>query len=286
MLDIEDVRRIIREGVPALDLASLRFFAEGWDYEMWEMDGDLLFRLPKRDECIAPLAVEARLLSELAQSLSVAVPRPEHVTAGFFSYRKLSGVPLSDVRLLDQARLAIARALGRFLSELHRFPVERARTLGVRVYDPATRYTRMRDEVLGQTERVLTERDKRAIGAFWQDFLTNDAYARFAPRLTHGDLDDAHVLVETGRGEIAGVIDFGDARIGDPALDFAGFEGTFREALLSSYDLRADETLRERADIYRRKISPLHGLLHGIKIGDDAWIERGLAALREGLGCS
>ena len=41
----------------------------------------------------------------------------------------------------------------------------------------------------------------------------------FKPALLHADLGPEHLLVRDGR--LAGVIDWGDARVGDPALDYA-----------------------------------------------------------------
>ncbi len=38
------------------------------------------------------------------------------------------------------------------------------------------------------------------------------------PALLHGDLDGSHILVESGK--ISGIIDFGDAKLGDPLYDF------------------------------------------------------------------
>ena len=38
----------------------------------------------------------------------------------------------------------------------------------------------------------------------------------------HGDLVTDHILVEDGTQHLAGIIDFGDVGLGDPALDLAG----------------------------------------------------------------
>lgn len=58
------------------------------------------------------------------------------------------------------------------------------------------------------------------------------------PVLVHGDLHQRHLLVDpTGRA--AGIIDWGDVCLGDPALDlslaYGGFTGAARAALLDEY---------------------------------------------------
>ncbi len=40
--------------------------------------------------------------------------------------------------------------------------------------------------------------------------------------VVHGDLVTDHILVEDGAKHLAGIIDFGDVALGDPALDLAG----------------------------------------------------------------
>lgn len=268
----------------------MRFFAEGWDYELWETDG-LLLRFPKREECAAPLLVEARLLHELAAALSVPVPRPELISDGcdafplpFFVYRKLPGVPLSEAALNGEAAASVAAQLGRFLSELHRFPIERAQAAGVPVYSTDAwreHYRGFSTQIRKQVLPLLPPGEAAAVDAFWRDFLTDDRLFPFQPTLIHGDLDDAHVLVNTQAARITGVIDLGDACVGDPALDFAGWDGLLRAAVIAAYDLQVDETLLERAEMYRRRISPFHAVLHGLEIGDAACVRRGIDAIRK-----
>ncbi|MGB2695727.1 MAG: phosphotransferase [Dehalococcoidia bacterium] len=299
MLDAERCRRILRQAFPSLDIGDVRYFAQGWDYELWAVGGELLFRFPMREACVEPMRKEVRLLPELADALPVPIPRPEYVSHGceafgwpFYGYRKIEGTPLSEALLSDQQREAVAGELGRFLSALHRFPIERAEALGVRAHDgPAwrERYRRMQARCERAVAPYFSADERRAVEAFWRSFLGNAAHFAFRPTLLHGDLDGAHVLVDPEIGKMTGVIDFGDARVGDPAFDFSGypefkeetFDAPLREAILAAYELPLDETFRERAAIYRDRISPFHAVLHGIETGDDDWLQRGLAAVRE-----
>ena len=57
--------------------------------------------------------------------------------------------------------------------------------------------------------------------ATFEDFVARGGTAS-APRvLIHGDVQGAHLLLD-GEGRLAGAIDFGNAALTDPALDFAG----------------------------------------------------------------
>jgi aminoglycoside phosphotransferase (APT) family kinase protein len=74
-------------------------------------------------------------------------------------------------------------------------------------------------------------------------------------------------------GRLAGVIDWGDARLGDPALDYAWLlNGPF-------LDWDVDPDLRWRARFYHR-LAPWYEAHYGLFTNRPAHIERGLAGIR------
>ena len=84
---------------------------------------------------------------------------------------------------------------------------------------------------------------------------------------------------------MSGVIDWSDACLGDPALDFAwllhGTGEAFARTLLEAYsgEREPDAHLRERALFYYR-LGPWHEVLYGIEHDRADLIERGLAGIR------
>ncbi len=103
-------------------------------------------------------------------------------------------------------------------------------------------------------------------------------------RLTpiHGDLSADHVLIRNGR--LSGVIDWGDACLGDPALDFAALwhelGETFAREVAKHGTGGREGTFWLRADLYRR-LAPLHGLLHALERGDRRLWEANMRRLKE-----
>jgi aminoglycoside phosphotransferase (APT) family kinase protein len=90
------------------------------------------------------------------------------------------------------------------------------------------------------------------------------------PTLIHGDLGPEHLRVRNGR--LVGVIDWGDARVGDPALDYAWLlNGPFH-----GWDVDGD--LRRRARVYNR-LGPWYGAHYGVLTSQPAFVERGLAKI-------
>jgi len=100
--------------------------------------------------------------------------------------------------------------------------------------------------------------------------------------LIHGDLGPDHLLVEGD--ELAGVVDWTDAKIGDPALDLAwvlhGSGASFAAALAATYGVTVE--LSERARGWHQ-LGPWHEVTYGIDTAQDAFVESGLAGLLDRL---
>ncbi len=67
---------------------------------------------------------------------------------------------------------------------------------------------------------LLSGEERRTFGARFDRFVDEDDNWTFATCLVHADLGPEHVLVHPN-GDLAGVIDWEEATIGDPAWDFA-----------------------------------------------------------------
>jgi len=96
--------------------------------------------------------------------------------------------------------------------------------------------------------------------------------------LIHGDLGPHHLLVRDDR--VVGVIDWSDARVGDPALDLAWalFDApeAFAEAVATTYGADDDE-LSRALDWYR--LTPWYDVLWGQGPGGPSFVESGLAGI-------
>lgn len=266
-----------------IEVRSAVVIEAGWDSRVLDVNGEWIFRFPRRAQVEDWLRKEIGLLPELAPALPVAVPSFELVSDDpiFVGYRKVTGRPLARDASPD-----VARDLARFLSALHAFPVERARAAGVAgdrgawAADYARQLGRFRANVF-----PLLTADERAVASeLFDEFLDRLRRATFETVLVHADLGPEHVLCEDGR--VTGVIDWGDARIGDPALDFAwvlhGVWERFSQALLGGYDARIGDDFRERALFYHR-LGPWYEVDYGLVIGQQEFVASGLEAVRARL---
>ena len=218
----ESAKAIITDAFPQFRGMHVEFLGEGWDFRVFEVDTKWAFRFPKRKNGVTKLNMERKLLADLGEWVSMPVPNYEYFdgSAGgwpFAGYRKLQGIP-GDLSEVDDRQL-VARQLGRFLYKLHNYPVDRAREAGVWEEDDLVAHWREKstEELNGIVDFPVDLNQLR-------HYLESDAPAPFedTPRLVHNDLWAEHILVDLRSGGVSGIIDWGDAVIGDPAVDFAG----------------------------------------------------------------
>jgi aminoglycoside phosphotransferase (APT) family kinase protein len=270
---------VLQAHFPALEIHDVRTIDDGWDSLVLEVDGEYVFRFPRRPAVEEWVERETRLLPALAEVLPVAVPRFEFVAHNGLlcvGYRKLVGGPASAD--LDERA---GEDLARFLAALHGFPVERARSLGVPFYEPDAWHAMLEGFCGDLRERVLPllSRGERAPA---ERFLHGIPRPHFEPVLLHGDLGPEHVLCHEER--VVGVIDWSDARVGDPALDLAwclnGSARVVAEAVARTYGV--DPSTRERSLWYHR-LGPWHEVVYGLETGWSRFVESGVAGIRARL---
>jgi len=294
-VDVQTCKEILAQCLPELRLQSLKPITSGWDSYVLEVNGELIFRFPRRPEVEAGLEKEIRLLPELSRALSLPIPRFELIgrrsdgcPQPFVGYHKLPGVALAVDRLRPEEAVQVARQLGRFLGELQRFPRPHAVRLGVADASAAQwrqEYQALYAEVQRRAFPLLDTPLQARVTALWEDYLRQPQHFRFRAVLLHRDLAAEHILYDPERGALSGVIDWEDASIGDPAFDLTGllaFGTGFLQQVLAAYQGEVDETFLQRASFYAR-ISWFHEILHGLSIGDERHVLAGIQGLQKDL---
>ena len=234
---------------------------DGYDFEVAIVDDEWVFRFPRRAGVEEALALEIVLLPLLAPALPVNVPSFEHISRDplFVGYRLIRGEPLVDED---------ADGVHAFLETLHALDPS---SLPVQHLEWVEAYR----EQCAEFERlVLPLLDKDLRPQAKRLFSGAETLVDFEPVLIHADLGPEHLLVRDGR--LAGVIDWGDARLGDPALDYAWLlNGPFT-------DWDVDPDLRRRARAYHR-LAPWYEAHYGVSANRPAHTKRGLAGIRDRL---
>jgi aminoglycoside 2''-phosphotransferase len=179
--------------------------------------------------------------------------------------------------------------VGRFLRALHAFPVEHAAALGLTNPSPDG-FRAQRADFYAKVQALVLPRVDEITAAYtmqrFEAFLNDPASFDWMPCVSHADIDARNVLADPDTGEITGVIDWGDIRIGDPAGEFTGilFAGLGRAgllnqlpALIGGYGMTPGELERvqERCRFYYF-CWPLNEAIHGIEHDKADFIESGL----------
>jgi aminoglycoside 2''-phosphotransferase len=219
-----DWRQVERDN-NGLSVRSASFLGEGWCSTAYLVNGELVFRFPKRLDHWPELNREIGFLAWAADRLPLPVPRYLGVArespagpSGYAMYGYLPGRRMNIDSLSSANQTAAAERIALFLRELHglRPPHDVALQL------PREDARLVAEDCLARTEReILPDLDAfeirtlhRRFGAYLD---TADNFS-FEAVVLHADLSSDHLLIDNGT--VGGVLDFGDVNWGDRDYDF------------------------------------------------------------------
>lgn len=238
----------------------------------FEKDGTIV-RFGLRDAEVRRQAAVLQAVQEVA-TLPTPVPALCQPEAGFLAYPKLPGVPLAQLPLPFRVPPGFIATIGEFLRRLHTFPLERARELVEYDVWPFSEWISAAAEEFTAVANHVPEAHHRAI----EGFLAARPPAEPDEMVfCHNDFGIEHLLVDPDTREITGVIDWADAAIADPAVDFARLYRDLGPSIVD--ELEVDPVLRERALFYGR-CTVFEDLAYGLDTGRDTYVTNSLAALQ------
>jgi aminoglycoside phosphotransferase (APT) family kinase protein len=282
------IRDLLHDQHPDLAGLSLREVAGGWGNHMWRLGDELAVRIQRMDTSPDHQLKERRWLPLLAPRLPLPIPVPMRSGAPSERFPKIwtvmtwvPGLPLDQGSIIhgDHA----ADALAAFLRALHvaapaDAPVDTGR--GAHPED----CTNVFDQFVDALDADVIGADAAEVRAVWDDAVAAPVWEG-PPVWVHGDLHPANVVV--ANGTLAGVVDFGDLFVGDPASDLAAAWVLLPAAATARFFAayaEADEATVQRA----RGVAALKSLFlmlmgqngdRGLPGGKPAWGPAGRAAL-------
>ena len=279
----DDALAAIRAEFPTVGADVLEYMGSGWDFDAYVADQSLVFRFPRRREVAERLGREKRILEYIRPELAELAQIPEIVLEGgptahfpyrFFAHRLIPGVAADRSRAGATGRLA--RELGLLLGRLHSieamrygdfFPLEDERCID--------RYEELM-RILGPGHRA---EDLAPAAYGWvRDEPSIPSEPEGLGRLVHNDFCPDHILVDNETGALLGVIDWSDAALGDPALDFVLLalwgQWPFVRQVQAVYPLDVDQGFAARLEFLARVLS-LKWLVDAIERGGEVEKHRG-----------
>ena len=226
--DLDEVIALlaVREQFPELNCDEVRFLGSGWATDVYLADGRYAVRFPRNAEAATYLDHDQAILELVASELGSALPIPRvlhrgwagsHFPHDFLVCQFVPGISADHPEAPTATGLTFD--LGDALTRIHSIPVAAAREAGL-------------------------------TAPHWDEYEGD-------PSFIHLDFRGNNILVDPTSGRLAGVIDWGNAAVGDPALDFmwlAVWRGwPFAQAVLKHYAGSVDagfvERIREKAAV-------------------------------------
>jgi aminoglycoside phosphotransferase (APT) family kinase protein len=275
---------LVRETFPKLAIQTSRLDQSGGDHLLLIVNDELAFRFPRAG--MHDLGLEIEVLRQLRDRSPLQLPTYDYVDLDgrFGGYRFIDGVALTPERFgaLGVARQTkVLTEAAQFLVALHDLPQAEVAWAGdwPRTWTAAQFAARFLIERLP----IMIEYAPQLAGpleAFYESYRLD--CPQHLP-IVHGDLVCEHLLIDLARSSLAGIIDFGDVALGDPAQDLLGFWNYGHDAvarIVERYDPSSHDpgVLRRSHNHFIRY--QIDRLFEALPPGTEPGTSKNIAALR------
>jgi len=260
-----------------LSRESLTLNQEGLLNDVVIVNNELVFRFPKADYAFKQLKVEARILRLLQNHITLQIPAPIYESNDVLAYRLIPGEALRHdllLRLAESDQQAIADQLAQFLKELHKFPVAEA-DFEIPPADALMKYEgwlRVYERIREKVVPLLLPHLRDWITEHFESYLADKKNFEYVLKLVDTDIPPYHILFDRKLRRINGVIDFGCAGLGDPAIDFGVLIYNYGESFVTRlYRVYPEAVSFLRRARFYASAQEVRWLLTGIERNDPMW---------------
>lgn len=268
----------IRQLAPDVSVSSISINTDGLLNDVVVVNGELVFRFPKQDYSSKHLGSEIKILRLLKNHITLDIPFPLFKTEECLAYRLIPGKALRrDVlmRLAQTDRQAIADQLAQFLKELHGVPISKVTDFELPMADALMKYDgwvnayeRIREKVFP----LLMPHVREWVTEHFETHLADRNNFEYQLKMVDTDIPPYHIMFDSERKRINGIIDFGCAGVGDPAIDFGVLIYNYGESFVNRFfRVYPDaESYLKRARFYAGA-HEVRWLLTGLERQDPCW---------------
>lgn len=287
MNKVDKYIHIIRTKCPDLIIDKIDYNEEGQNNDVVIINDDLIFRFPKYEKGIEALKIETGLLLILKERISLTIPVPQfyfldtnECSNAFSAYKLIKGSPLRrNIFNNIQDKLKVANQLAIFLKELHNVPLSKINDAGISVMDGFEEWLHLYNEVREKLFPFMREEARSSVSKGFENFLQDEKNKAYEKVLIHGDFGPSNILYNNDTQIVTGIIDFSEASIGDPAIDFASLIGPFgygEDFLFLFKEIYPQvESFLGRARFYASTFA-LQEVLFGLKVNDEEAFRSGI----------
>jgi len=270
---------VIRKHYPKIKQTDLQVFADGWDHVVIVAKNTQAFRFPRSQAYTKRLPIEISFLQQLLPISPINIPRltphqDPQFSLTYATYPFIQGVKFNkdiQVKFSPPQKNHLAHQLGQFITALHSFSVPKAKKIGLETIR-ANYWPNRLKKIQATIFPLVSIKEQQWITNLFNDFFTVLDQVKVKFVVSHSDIAPEHIIVDPKTYRLAGLIDFGDISIGDPAYDFQferAFGSEFLQQVYTAYKLPKDKTFDTRRKFYESS-QPVRNLENSINRQDQS----------------
>jgi aminoglycoside 2''-phosphotransferase len=288
MNELEPYTKRIRELCPELAIQSVRLNQEGLLNDVVVVNDELIFRFAKTGFGFKDPLEEANVLHFLGKYITLQIPSPFYQSHEVLGYRRIAGECLRRdllMRLAEDDQEVVADQLAQFFKELHGIPLSEISNHDIPMADALMKYegwVKVYQRIRERVFPLLLPHLREWMTEHFESFLAEKTNFEYELRMVDTDIPPYHILFNKEQKRINGIIDFGCAGLGDPAIDFGVILYNYGESFLDRFYRvypEAEDYLK-RARFYARA-QEARWLLTGIERNDPWWFAVHLGSAKD-----
>lgn len=278
MSELEPYDKRIRELFPELAIQTISINDEGLLNDVVVVNGELVFRFAKTGFGFTDPLAEANVLRFLRKYITLRIPEPFYESHELLAYPLIPGQTLRRdqlMRMPESDQQAIADRLAEFFKQLHGIPLSDAIAHDIPMADALMKYegwVKVFQRIQEKVFPLLLPHLREWVMEHFESHLADKGNFEYELRMVDTDVPPYHILFDNKQNRLKGIIDFGCAGLGDPAIDLGiiiyNYGETFLERFYHVYP--EAESYIKRARFYAGA-HEVRWLLTGIERNNPLW---------------
>lgn len=219
---LENFKDLIKINFPDLKINKVEKIGEGDTYVAFLINDHYLFKKAKADEGRQQLKKEVLLMERLADNFPISIPQFILVEKNYWfgAYEILPGISFSEYLVKNKFTKTHAVQINSFLAPLHATSSESVQDCILPIMNYFEEYSQDYETLKKIPGTYFSKKQKETILKKYESYLFCRKDFDYTAELIHNDFSFNHIICDPNSGNITGVIDFGDAALGDAAYDF------------------------------------------------------------------
>lgn len=254
----EKMFETIRTHFPSISRELYEVFDNGWDNQVIMLDKKIIFRFPRNEYVKNIHQKEEKLLKLASKYVELNIPNYKLLTNDHSCvwYEAIAGIPMTVATyqwLSNDTKKYIQTQVADFLTQLHSVPLDELEKIWYAHHKWGSEY--FKKDFLSTCRHIFTDEEIDIVLNYINELDNLDSSQKV---LTHCDIQQKNIFIDDKLTHITWVIDFSDAIIADPALDFGRLSEYWVEFMNSVYEQYRwikDDLFLYRAMFYNKRLA-------------------------------